>query len=176
MNTATLLAIMLALVPPENHKHNGESEADARARYGVIAEAIADEADGDTRLALFLVVVARYESAFARKVHDGRIRGDDGKSWGLFQIMCGRRMGHAVPGTDYRAAQIVGVDKAATERAADAAAVHLRTHAKRCKGSPACVFKGYGGISKTAKGSDTDKRIASRVGTFRRLLNKHTKK
>lgn len=171
MQSATLLAIMLALVPPANHKHNGESEESARARYEVIAEAVAEESKGNARLALFLLVVARYESTFARKVHTGKVRGDKGRSWGLFQIMCGPRPDGVVPGTEYRAREIVGVDELATSKATHAAAVHLRKHLARCKGSARCVFMNYGGVSQTG-----DPRIAARVGTFARLASKHLPK
>lgn len=159
-----VLALICLLVPPANQKHNGEDEDAASARYAVIADAVADESGADRRLAAFLLTVARHESAFVRTVHTGKRRGDRGRSWGLFQIMCGLRADSVVPATEYRAREIVGVNAASTRRAVDAAAVHLRKHIKRCKGQPTCVFKSYGGVSRTG-----DKRIVARVNTYHRL-------
>ena len=168
MKSAILLALMISLVSPANQKHNGESEADAKARYAVIADAIAREAEDDPRLALLLLVVARYESTFARSVHVGKVKGDQGRSWGLFQIMCGKRSKAGVPGTEYRAEEIVGVDELSTYRAVHAAAVHLRRHLATCKGNARCVFMNYGGVSKTAGATAID-RIEVRALTYHRL-------
>ncbi len=166
--SALLLSLMVLLVPPKAHQHSGEAEADARARYGVIAEAIAAEAGDDQRLALFMLTAARYESTYARSVHTGRVKGDGGRSWSIFQIMCGKRADSVVPGTKMRARDIVGADAASTARAAKAAAVHFRRHIKVCKGRAVCVFKNYGGVTRTAKGQVLD-RIRQRVTTYQRL-------
>lgn len=173
MKAAVLATLIALLVPPVHQTHNGESEDDARARYGVIAEAVADEALDDKRLALFLLTVARHESSFVRKVHSGKVRGDKGKSWSLFQFNVGRSPRSKVPGTSYRAHEIVGVDTASTSRAVDAAATWLRPMIKRCNGRPRCVFIRYGGISKSAAKSPRVRRMLdARVATYRRLSAK----
>lgn len=175
MKIATVLALIVLLVPPAHQKHNGESEADARARYGVIAKAIAVEAGSDETLGLFMLSVARHESTFTRKVHTGKTRGDGGRSWSLFQIMCGKRADSVVPGTRYRARQIVGTDYAATRRATRAVGVHLRKAIKACGGQPMCVFKRYGGVSQT-EDPKVKARLEVRVKTYRRLVAERRKK
>lgn len=175
MKVLLILTILTILVPPKAHKHGtGESESDARERYGVIAEAIGAEADDDVRLAAFLMAVARHESTLRRDIHSGAKRGDGGHSWSLYQLNCGPRSDSVVPGTKYRAHEIVGTDLAATKRATFAAAVHLRKAIRACKGAPLCVFKRYGGVSKTmAKDSKVKERLEARVKTYRRIRAEH---
>lgn len=157
------------LVPPSaQEKFHDEPEADARARYAVIAEAVAGEVGGDMRLARYLLTVAKHESSFTRAVHSGAKKGDALRSWGLFQIMCGRYPISRVPGTKYKAHEIVGVDLAATKRATKAAAVHLRRAIRRCKGAPLCVFRGYGGVSRTYS-PKVKARLLARVRTYKSL-------
>jgi len=74
-----------------------------------------------------------------------------------------------VPGTPYKAGQIVGTDAASTRRAAHAAAIHMRSHIKICKGAPMCVFRRYGGIGNRKVGPKTQERLDMRVTTFKRL-------
>ena len=157
---------MTLLIPPS---FQPETETDARTRYAVIASAIASEAGTDARLARFMITVAKHESSFARNVHAGERRGDGGRSWGLFQIMCGRHPTGIVPGTSYRARDIVGIDTAATQRAASAVAFHLRKGIKACSGAPMCVFKRYGGVSQTVTPKQR-KRLEARVATYWRLV------
>lgn len=191
MLATKILALLVMLVPPAQQKHNGEDEAAALARYGIIANAISVEAAADDALALFLVTTARHESSFSIKVHDGRRRGDceyeqwsDGKlriapgtckSWGLFQINCGKSRRAKCPSLPYRANEIIGTDEPATERATKAGATHLRKHIKGCKGRPLCVFRGYVGAPR----GPMSKRVASivlpRVWTYRRLVAKAKK-
>jgi hypothetical protein len=171
MKAALILTILAILVPPKAHKHGtGENEADARARYATIAEAISGEADGDVRLGAFLMAVARHESTLRRDIHSGAKRGDGGHSWSLYQLNCGPRSDSVVPGTKYRAHQIVGVDLASTKRATHAAAVHLRKAIKACKGGALCVFKRYGGVSRTmAKDEKVKARLEARAKTYHRI-------
>lgn len=167
-----IFSLLISLIPLNVHEvTHDESEASARARYEHIAASVAEEAeDSHLLLALYLITVARHESALALPVHTGEVRGDHDRSWGLYQIMCGPHQTDPVPGTDYQARDIVGTTRAATERATEAAAVHLRAHMKRCGARNApCVFRAYGGVSKTATGPVAD-RIAARVATFQRLL------
>ncbi len=174
MNALSVLALIVLLVAPVNQEHNGESEADARVRYDTIAEAIANEAGDDWRLAMFLITVARHESTFKRANHSGEVRSDHGKSWGLYAVYCGRDPNSRVPRTKYRAHEIVGVDAAATARATHAAAIHLRPRIVGCGGIPMCVFKGYGGVGKDVS-PETQKRLEARVRTYRRLVFERSK-
>jgi len=165
----TILLLMLSLVPVKaQEKYQGEPAAEARARYEVIARAIKDEVKGDMRLAKFLLTVGKHESSFSRKIHSGKKKGDGGRSWGLFQIMCGRYPVSKVPATKYQARDIVGVDYKSTRAAVDAAAGYLRFGIRKCKGDPACVFRRYGGISKTHN-PKIKKLIDARVRTYRKL-------
>ena len=165
----TLLVLISMLVPASaQEKLHNEPEAKAKARYSVIAEAITGEADGDMRLARFLITVAKHESSFTRAVHSGRKKGDAGRSWGLYQIMAGRYPISQVPGTKYKAHEIVGVDIEATRRSTEAAAFHLRRAIRRCKGEPFCVFRSYGGVSRTYS-PKVRARLEARVRTYSRL-------
>jgi hypothetical protein len=134
----------------------------------VIARSIDSEAKQDHTLALYLLTIARHESSYTRTVHIGHTRGDNGRSWGIYQMMCGARADAKVPGTDYTARDIVGVDSESTDRATEVAALWLRGIISRCKGSSDCVFRAYGGVSKTATGPVAD-RIRARVATFNKL-------
>lgn len=166
---ALLLAIMVLLIPPHYQTYNDEAEADARARYEVIAHAVAAEAGDDVMLARFMLTVATHESDYKRNIHSGKYRGDQGRSWSLFQILCGRSPSSDVPGTNYTASEIVGVDLASTERAAHAAGYHLRIAIRVCGGQPTCVFRRYGGVSKKNETPEIIKRIAARVATYWRI-------
>ena len=167
MTAYTVYILIALLVHPT--RHADEPAADAWSRYGVIAEAIAAEAKGDEALTRYLLTVAMHESSFSRKAHDGRARGDDGRSWGLYQIMCGRRMNARAPGTDYEAHHIIGVGPKATRRATEAAAIHLRTHIAACKGAPRCVFLRYGGLKRMPAPGKVADRINARLTTYGRL-------
>jgi hypothetical protein len=167
---ALILSLMVLLVPPGHQKHNAEPAEAAKARYEVIATAIAAEAGEDVRLARFLLTVARHESTFRRDVHSGKVRGDGGRSWSLFQIMVSREPTQRLRGLRYRARDIVGTSPAATRRAADAAAHYLRPIIARCQGAARCVFLAYGGVSQTmGKRSEVKRRIDARVATYERL-------
>ena len=175
MTSVIILALITFLVPPQ-HQKKRETIVEAKARYAVIAKAISAEAGADKTLALFLLSVARHESAFRRDIHTGTRRGDGGRSWGLFQIMCGPTTRSPVPmpfsrGTIYRAGQIVGVDYASTRRAAHASAIWLRRHIRRCNGKAMCVFKSYAGTSLTHTPT-MRKKLAARVKTYRALVQR----
>lgn len=170
MHAEAILAAMIALVPPANQKQSGEAEPAARARYAVIANAIALEAKGDARLARFLIVTARHESSFAVTVHRGTRRGDGGRSWGLYQINCGKRRSSKCPRIPFRAGELVGTSKAATARATKAGALHLRKHVLGCKGAPRCVFRGYVGAPRGPMSKRVAGIVLPRVTTYRRIL------
>lgn len=171
---AHLIALMLWLVPADHHKFQPEDPADVVARYTVIAHAIADEVGEDRRLALYLLTVARHESTFARSVHAGERRGDDGRSWGLFQIMVGRRASYRIKDhpKEWRARDIVGLSHEATARSVWTAAWVLRDRIEGCEGQPTCTFKAYGGVRSGPMRGETKRRILARVDTYRRLVAK----
>ena len=168
MTQEIILAAMLLLVPAEAHRPHGESVDDANGRYGVVAAAVGDEAKGGVQLVSFLLAVARHESDFRKSVHSGKVKGDRGWSHSLWQLRCGPRPTSRCPRTKYIVRDIVGVDLAATRRGANAAAGHLRRAVKACQGRPECVFKYYGGVSKTTN-LKVQGRIDARVKTYRRL-------
>ena len=174
MKAVIILTLIMFLVPSVNQKYNGEAEDEAKIRYATIAKAIADETQ-NKQLALFLLTVARHESSFRKDIHTGKVRGDQGRSWGLFQILCGRKANARVPGTKYKAKQIVGDDYDSTRRATHATGYHLRRIIKRCHGKPMCVFKGYGGVGKNVS-KKTQKRLNARVRTYERLYTFHQAK
>lgn len=162
MKAAAILGLMTLLVPPKRQEINKESEADARARYAVIAGAIATEAKGDKTLARYLLTIVRHESSFVRGVHSGKLRGDAGKAVCVAQLLVGR-------GTDRFtgrfAHQLVGTSPAATARCINTAAAYVRFARRRCKtGGPACVFQVYGGVRRAS-----DPRIRARVNTYAKL-------
>ena len=168
---ATFIAALIAmLVPTTSHKFHGETPEQAGARYDTIGRSMAQVAGNDVQLAALLITVARHESTFTLPVHTGKIRGDAKRSWGLYQIMCARHPGSRVPGTKFKAGQIVGIDAASTLRATKAAAIHLRAHIKPCKGHAECVLKRYGGVGRNAS-KKTLSRIKARVSTYRRLMH-----
>lgn len=171
---AVILALLCSLIAPKNQQ--GETLDEARARYETIAEAITWASDDSRTVALYLVTIARYESAFWRNVHEGSLGGDcdhdeEGKpimatckSWCAVQINFDKRK-HA-PLTGYTREQLVGLDAASTRRCFETGAAFVRYALKRCGDRPACVFATYGGVS------STDPRLASRVKTYRRLSRK----
>jgi len=170
-----LLVIMLVLVPLRWQEHRGEDEAAAKLRYERIAEAIVFEAAGDKQLEAFLLSVARHESEYALDVHEGKRRGDGGRSYGLFQ--------HQMPpgGANdkyiripkhpkkWRAKDIVGTDEASTKRAVWTAAWVLRPKIKACNGNARCVFKSYGGLGRGPMKPKVKERIEARVATYFRV-------
>lgn len=167
MKAAIILALMCFLVPPERQRHNGEEADAARGRYQVIARAIASVAESRTE-ALYLVTVARHESSFAEPVHSGEVRGDDGRSHGLFQELCGRGDMAECPGGEL-AKDIQGTGEVATARAT-ASALRLLRRAVGKGASPADVFARYGGVR-----DRDDPRIRARVATFQRLRRRTAK-
>lgn len=137
-----------------------ENRAEALGRYWVISQALAKVSGGDRRLARYLGAVVLAESSLRRDVHSGLGRyakGDAGASWGLVQARLGRgaRAGF----------KLIGVGPAPTRRALGWGARHLRRCIKRAAGSPASVFRCYGGVSNGGR----KKAIAKRVAYFNRL-------
>lgn len=167
-----LLTLMTLLVPLKVQKiSHGESEDDARARYAMIAEVVAEEAGEDETLMLFLLAVARHESGYVKKVHAGKLRGDDGRSWGLFQVMVGYHPTDRIKDhpKGWLARDIAGTSRQATERAVWTAAWILRPIVEDCKGGPTCVFKRYGGVAAGPMRGETKESIEARVSTFHKL-------
>jgi len=163
-----ILSSMLMLIPAKAQERHGETVDGAKARYGVIAEAVAKVSDNDRQLAAFLIAVAKHESSFTRAVHSGKKKGDAGRSHSLWQLMCGRYPISKCPRTGLAVKDIVGVKLAPTTRAAGAASGHLKRAIKSCRGRAECVFKYYGGVSKTTN-LKVQGRIDARVKTYRRL-------
>lgn len=171
LEAGAIAEMMAELVPPATQKHSGESEADAKKRYGMIATSIEKAAGGDRTLALFLIVTARHESTFSIRVHSGEKRGDGGASWGLFQINCGKSKTAKCPLIPYRANEIVGLEAPATERSADAGARHLKAHMPGCRNDPYCVWKAYVGAPRGPMSPRIKALVHPRVTTYFRLLN-----
>lgn len=165
--TEIILAAMLTLIPTKAQERHGEAAAAAAIRYAVVADAVADAANGSARMAALLLTVAKHESSLRREVHTGKIRGDGGRSWGLWQVLCGKA-GDACPRTELEAFQLVGVDAPATRIAAGLAAQYLRAAGKRCRWRSRCIFMAYGGVSKTTN-LKVRGRIDARVKTYRFL-------
>lgn len=177
-----LLVVMLLLVPARAQEHRGEEADAAKDRYARIAQAVAEEAKGDQRLAAFLLSIAKHESTYARAVHSGKKRGDGGRSYGLFQLQLPRM---AIHHTDvripdhpkgWRGKDIVGTDFESTRRAVWTAAWVLRPKVKACHGNAECVFRSYGGLPpRGALKPKVKERIDGRVETYfkvRRLMKK----
>lgn len=162
MKAAAIVVLMCLLVPPG--KHRTEDEDQARARYATVATAIAAEAKTRAE-ALYLLTVYRHESAFHRDVHRGLERGDDAKSWCLGQILLGQHAWTKVPGTDYRARDLVGLELGATRRCTEVALTKLRRGIASCGANrPTCVLRSYGGVT-----SKNHPGITARAKTFQRL-------
>ena len=178
MHPIIIYALMTWLVPLTAHKHHSESLDDASDRYATIAMAIANEARDDETLALYLITIARHESAFTRTVHDGTTRGDGGRSWGLFQIMIGLEPSKLLPLSRnpdrYRAFHIVGTGSQATRRAVRSAAHILRPMIAVCGARPRCVFIRYGGVRAPLRGRARPL-VLARVATFARLRSQRQK-
>lgn len=136
------------LPPPWND--NSETPQDRLVRIRMIADVVAEQAPvsaaelgwywSSDDLALAAFTKMWHESGrFRLKVHNGTIRGDNGRSVCLGQIMYGGK-------------RLVGTDRDSTKRCITEVMRHLITHQRRClnevtKPSPwaiAKVFAGYG--------------------------------
>ena len=170
MTPHTIFLIMCMLVPVDSH--HAEHVYETIDRYWTIADTMSRVSKGDRELAAYLITAARYESTYDLAVHDGSVRGDDGRSWSIYQINTGRNPLAMVPTRGvyrYLAKHIVGTDYRSTARATLAAAVHMRWHIKHCgRNAPLCVFNRYGGVPKNA-GAKTRERISQRVTTWKRI-------
>ncbi len=170
MKATLILALMTMLVPPKLQTYNGESEADAKARYAVIASA--QSGLEDETLTLLLVTTSRHESAYVRSVHSGKRAGDEGRSHTIYQFMCGRSPDCVIPRTKLRVKDVVGVDLASTRRATTAAKIHLRFHLKRCNGAIRCVVRNYIGAPPGKLSKKLKRVVDARESTFYRLKAK----
>jgi hypothetical protein len=94
---AWILAIITLAAPPGRFPAR-ESEADARARYALIATAADNAAraaplfagpEGHRRTVALLLAVAVHESGLRVDVDRGELRGDGGQSWCLMQVHVG---------------------------------------------------------------------------------------
>lgn len=168
MTTPTILALICLLVPPAAQEHNGERIDRARERYEVIADGIFEVAGEDERLVLFLLTIAKHESSFRRSIHAGEVKGDAGRSWGLFQLNLGPKPETEIKDTPYRAEDIVGVDEKATRRAVEVTAGLIAPRIESCQGAPYCVFKAYAGVAGDPP-YEMEVRLRSRVNTYRKL-------
>lgn len=168
MRSALILSLVCWLVPAEHQTHNDETVDHAVERYATIADAVHEVAGADERLVLFMLTVGKHESHFRRVIHSGAERGDHGRSWGMFQKWIGRSRDARIPGTPYRARDIVGVDADSTRRAVEVAAADLAPCIERAGGRPMGVFKCYGGVG-AHPDEVTLKRLQARVATFNKL-------
>ena len=183
MKVALILALIAALLPPERQRD--EPERKVLDRYAVIAEAVWSVSDGDRELAAYLLTIIRFESAFWRSVHSGKLGGDciyDDKrrpvpgtcrSWCLVQINIGRgsSKGRSLF-TKYTREQLVGLGAASTRRCVETGAAYVTFARNRCGDNrPRCVFNAYGGVGANAD-EETRRQIRRRVATYRTLRGK----
>ncbi len=168
---ARLLAIALALPPPYYLPgREPETEAQRAARIErIVAAAVSESASVDRDewpgteedLAAALLAVTFFESRhWALEVHDGRARGDRGKSVCLAQIWTADR-------------SLVGTSQEATQRCMRRAAEILVLHARRC-GIPYVDqwqmgrLLGAYGTGRTCQSSDWSRKRAGLWARFRR--------
>lgn len=163
-------------------------------RYALIAQAIHQVVGGKEwsfpreQLWRFLVAIANHESGFRRDIHSGfgsaalgdcsmrktatgKLRPVPGtcRSFGLFQTLF-PSAGHKHFG--FTRKDVVGVDRAATVRAATLAATHLDGLYRMCERRKrygargdfvGCIFAAYGGVR-----SSGDPRIQARIATYKK--------
>lgn len=168
MNAQAIATTIALLVPPTSHQYRGESETMAVKRYAGIAIAIDAVAKDDSRLARFLVTIAYHESSFRKDIQSGATRGDNGRSWGLYQFNIGLSRFYLIPNTELCAGDIVGLRYENTLAATWAAANFVGPIIEGCDGEPRCVFMRYGGISEEPTGK-VKRRIDARVTTYKRI-------
>jgi hypothetical protein len=153
-----------------------ETEEEGRARYAVVAQAIAEVSGGSRDLAARILAVVHGESGMRKDVHSGvgkHAKGDRGRSCGVGQRLLGDR---GATHRGFRCADIVGLDIVSTRRAIVTIADDLtraRGYCARIVGTTdfACAVACYGGLPTHSK----DKRIRARVRSYeraRQLLNK----
>jgi len=102
-----IFSVMLAIAPPSERK-GIESEEQMKVRYEQIAndmeevinssEPIFSGEDNNIKLAALITSISFFESGFHKMVDNGKIRGDNGKSWCLMQINIGNS--NVLIGTD----------------------------------------------------------------------------
>jgi hypothetical protein len=163
LNTAAVFAVMVTLAPIRIQESRGEGPYEAIDRYYTIAESIAEQPKA---LRPYLIVVGWKESGFWLDVHSGALRGDNGRSWGLFQFHVGDDPNASLPGYSWCAKDVIGTRYIPTLRAASYAAWRLRALVHRCSSS-ACVFGKYGGVKRSAW--HTDDRITDRVNVLKKV-------
>lgn len=166
MTALQILAVMIALTPAA---HVSEVEVD---RWRVIAESIHSQTASLEEVAL-VVTITRHESGhWSRSVHSGRRRGDGGESVCLGQLRLGDRGRHlgmwSLP-KGQRGKDLIGVDRAATDRCVAAVvsfARYLRSNVCKVGNRTRCVLSTYLGLSSTSQFSE----VLSRWRTYRRAL------
>jgi len=180
-----LLTLICLLVPPSAHEHGtGEAAPDARARYEVIAGAVALEAGDDATLAAFLLTVAHHESSFRSDIHSGDKLGDGGLAWGLFQVHPEDKRANdptaPLRRSEHVAGDLVGTGAAPTRRAVKVTASYLRPYIRGCRADAMCVFLAYGGIARgrfDTLPAKVKARLYARVKTYQRLvLERHRRR
>jgi hypothetical protein len=159
----------LLCAPPRLNPETGiwtvaESEELGRERYAMIAEAIEIETwrigpKRRDRIRKLVVTVFRHESGFREDVQTGRARGDEGRSWGLGQILLGAR------GTvfGFHGVDLVGDDLDAMRRCARVTVKLLDRGDRFCRGDVVCTLAQYGGAP------PQHPQIQRRAFTYRRI-------
>jgi hypothetical protein len=161
--------------PPPRHGDGGDGACAARHRERPWS--------GTARqLELFLATVMAHESTLRRDVHEGTTRGDCDHAVieGRRQLVVGSCRSHCLgqvrvlPGDrtarGYSADDIVGLDRASTERCIETMVDYLSTAHELCVAQnsgreaayPGCTMGVYGGVASWGK----DARIAARVETY----------
>lgn len=102
-----IFSVLLAIAPP-SEKKGIESESQMKTRYEQIAkdmeetikssDPIFSGENKDLKLAALITSISFYESGFHKMVDNGKIRGDNGRSWCLMQINIGNS--NVLIGTD----------------------------------------------------------------------------
>lgn len=164
--TKIILWTMLALIHPARRDPG-------IARYELIAEAI-DQQSASIKEAALLIAVSRHESGdWSLAVHSGKVKGDDGKSWCLMQLMLGRSgsatLGPWRPPNGWHGEDIVGTERITTMRCVATGAAFLRHLRKRvCKigDGVRCMIATYLGLRSSSRHPE----VLARIITYRIAL------
>lgn len=105
--SAWILTVILAVAPTDKLKTKKESEDQMKLRYEEIAQDMSvaikkskplfNGPNAEQKTAALLTSIAFFESGFRKDVDNGKVRGDNGRSWCLMQLNIGN--GHLSTGT-----------------------------------------------------------------------------
>lgn len=167
-----------------------ETPAEARERYGLIAEVVASVAADRPRILPHMLVTLERESRFRRDVHSGigaaakgdcrwrkDARGKPRRVAGSCRGYClaqihdqGSRRNPWVTARGYSPASLTGLSRAATTRCLQTAADALEDFYGRCHGSARCIFASYTGAR--SRDNAEVKARAGRLWTVARRLER----